>query len=199
MPFPPVSWWVMALASSAVELDPHEHYQKMSYRNRYYLAGPSGKQLLSLPLEQGRNQRRAMQAVKVLDSDWPLIHTKTIRSLYQRAPFYEHYAPAIFDWFKGNDMALFRRNRQSIALISRLLNLPLALEESTGYVDAPGPEYRDIRTSYRPQVPQPAAIRYIQVFGERTGFLPDCSILDLLFCEGKAAEMLLKQAVVQVR
>jgi hypothetical protein len=33
----------------------------------------------------------------------------------------------------------------------------------------------------------PAAPRYHQVFEERTGFIPQLSILDLLFCEGKAA------------
>jgi WbqC-like protein family len=35
------------------------------------------------------------------------------------------------------------------------------------------------------------AIKYRQVFEERTGFLPGLSILDLLFCEGKRAKSLL--------
>ena len=35
------------------------------------------------------------------------------------------------------------------------------------------------------------AIKYRQVFEERTGFLPNLSVLDLLFCEGKNAKDLL--------
>jgi hypothetical protein len=36
-----------------------------------------------------------------------------------------------------------------------------------------------------------APLKYRQVFEERIGFIPNLSILDLIFCEGKrAAEML---------
>ncbi|MES1224575.1 MAG: WbqC family protein [Bacteroidota bacterium] len=34
-------------------------------------------------------------------------------------------------------------------------------------------------------------VTYRQLFEERTGFLPNLSILDLLFCEGKKANELL--------
>ena len=37
-----------------------------------------------------------------------------------------------------------------------------------------------------------APVKYRQVFEERTGFLPNLSILDLLFCEGKNARFLLQ-------
>jgi WbqC-like protein family len=36
-------------------------------------------------------------------------------------------------------------------------------------------------------------LKYRQVFEERIGFIPDLSILDLLFCEGKEAAVLLKK------
>jgi len=35
--------------------------------------------------------------------------------------------------------------------------------------------------------PADRQVRYRQVFEERTGFIPNLSILDLLFCEGKNA------------
>lgn len=37
----------------------------------------------------------------------------------------------------------------------------------------------------------PAFVTYRQVFEEHTGFVPHCSILDLLFCEGKNARSIL--------
>jgi hypothetical protein len=38
-------------------------------------------------------------------------------------------------------------------------------------------------------------VKYHQVFEERVGFLPNLSILDLLFCEGKNAGRLLAQKI----
>ncbi|MFL5744953.1 MAG: WbqC family protein, partial [Niastella sp.] len=37
----------------------------------------------------------------------------------------------------------------------------------------------------------PNPVRYHQVFEERIGFIPNLSILDLLFCEGKNAQRIL--------
>ncbi len=50
----------------------------------------------------------------------------------------------------------------------------------------------DMRDKMAPgEVPE-NPVTYTQVFGERTGFLPNLSILDLLFCEGKRGLELLK-------
>src|SRR5690606_5930050 len=92
IPFAPVSWWVWAVQHRDVVIDLAEHYQKMSYRNRYYLAGPEGKILMSIPLQSGRNQRKPVKEVAISnDTPWQSQHWKTIVSLYRRSPFFEYY------------------------------------------------------------------------------------------------------------
>ena len=45
--------------------------------------------------------------------------------------------------------------------------------------------------SIQTRFPEPP--RYSQVFMDRVGFIPHLSILDLLFCEGKNARIILEQ------
>ncbi|WP_118972603.1 WbqC family protein [Taibaiella koreensis] len=192
LPFPPISWWQQACAAQQVTFDLAEHYQKMSYRNRYYLAAPSGRMLLSLPLEKGRNQRMPVGEVQLsYCTSWQDNHWKTIVSLYGRSPFFEYFAPQLEPLFRQHFPLLHTFNKAGILLVAQLLKLPLALGETTQFV-AHYPEGTcDLRHSLSPQ--QPVALpAYHQVFTDRTGFLTDCSILDLLFCEGPYAAALLQ-------
>ncbi len=184
IPFPPLSWWAYALQAGAVTFDTAEHYQKMSYRNRYYLAAPEGKLLMSLPLDRGRNQRIAVQEVQISSrTNWQDNHWKTIISLYGNAPFFEHFANRIQPLFETPAGKLADWNRDTVVLMDKLLGLGLQLAETHTY-QAAYPEQSDLRTILAPQQnlidDMPA---YYQVFADRCGFQPDCSILDLLFNE----------------
>lgn len=193
IPFPPVSWWQHAVRAGNVTFDLAEHYQKMSYRNRYYLASPEGKTLMSIPLAKGRNQRVPVAAVCISgDTPWQSNHWKTITSLYGRSPFFPYFEHLLRPLFERPYTQLHTFNRESIRLVSHLLRLELTFTEITVFRAQYPPETRDLRQSLNPQ--HPADIpEYYQVFSERTGFLPDCSILDLLFCEGPYAAAWLQQ------
>ena len=193
IPFPPVSWWAYALQSGHVILDTAEHYQKMSYRNRYYLAAPEGKLLMSLPLEKGRNQRIAVHEVQIsARTDWQANHWKTIVSLYRNAPFFEHFEHRVKALFESPFDKLQDWNKSSIMLVNALLNLNLEIRE-THVFQKTYEEATDLRNALVPQqnlldqMPE-----YYQVFADRCGFQQDCSILDLLFNEGLHARTYLK-------
>lgn len=193
IPFPPLSWWQMALHHNKVLFDPKEHYQKMSYRNRYYLAGPQGKQLLSVPLEKGRNQHTPMERVRIDNkSNWQVNHWRTLTSLYQRAPYFEHFSEKIRPLFLNHFEFLYDWNQEGIQLISRLFEWAPDYSEAVTYQPAYPENFLDIRPSFLPRNTFKNNIRYHQVFEERCGFLADCSILDLLFCEGKYGHKLLR-------
>jgi len=193
MPFPPVSWWRQACSAQHITFDLAEHYQKMSYRNRYYLAAPAGKMLMSLPLEKGRNQRIPVQEVRLSERDvWQDNHWKTIVSLYGRAPFFEHFSHQLEPLFRQPFALLHDFNKAGIILVTQLLKLPLIFDETRQFIERYPDDITDLRHGLRPQ--QPAAVpEYYQVFADRTGFQSDCSILDLLFCEGPYAAVWLRQ------
>jgi hypothetical protein len=58
--------------------------------------------------------------------------------------------------------------------------------------DYDGENWMDWRDKIRPSnLGDLPAVKYRQVFEDRLGFLPNLSVLDLLFCEGKQARRLL--------
>jgi hypothetical protein len=195
IPFPPISWWTLAFQVQHIGIDVAEFYQKMSYRNRYYLAGPQGKQLLSIPLEAGRNQRQAMAGIRIdFKDNWQSRHWKTIVSLYGRSPFFEYFEYKMRPLYEGKLTYLHEWNQASIKLASELLDWKPSISIITSYIHHYEQE-KDIRNLCTPlklqQMPHPS---YYQVFQDRTGFIPNCSILDILFCEGKRAAMLLRNS-----
>ena len=194
IPFPPVYWWMKACQSKNVTIDTAEQYQKMSYRNRYYLASPDGKTLMSLPLANGRNQRVPMKEVKLsYDTDWQSNQWKTIVSLYNRSPFFEYFEHYFKPLFEQQFETLHDFNMAGIKLINQLLKLGLDIETTDTFVKTYPDEVLDLRNNMKPQAESDEmnSISYYQVFKDRCGFQPNCSILDLLFCEGMAAKGLL--------
>jgi hypothetical protein len=195
IPFPPVSWWMYACKAKNITFDLAEHYQKMSYRNRYYLAAPEGKLLMSLPLEHGRNQRIPVNEVKLSDrTDWQSNHWKTIVSLYRRSPFFEYFEHQFRPLFEQKYERLHDWNIEGIKLMNTLLKLDLTFSsEKENYIKSYPEEIIDLREKLKPQQePLTAIPQYYQVFEERVSFIPDCSILDLLFCEGMHAREVLR-------
>lgn len=193
IPFPPVSWWAYALQAGNVILDIAEHYQKMSYRNRYYLAAPEGKLLMSLPLEKGRNQRIAVRDVQIsARTDWQANHWKTIVSLYRNAPFFEHFEHRIKALFDVPFNSLQEWNKKGIVLVNELLDLGLDVSDTQTFQKT----YDGITDLRSVLVPQQQLLEqmpaYYQVFADRCGFQQDCSVLDLLFNEGLHARSYLK-------
>ncbi len=194
IPFPPVYWWIKACQSKNVTIDLAEHYQKMSYRNRYYLASPEGKTLMSLPLENGRNQRIPVSEVKVsADTNWQSSQWKTIVSLYNRSPFFEYFEYYFKPIFEQPFESLHAFNFAGIVLINKLLKLGLDIETTNEFIKIYPENELDLRNTLKPNSdPEEInSITYYQVFEDRVGFQANCSILDLLFCEGMAARYLL--------
>jgi hypothetical protein len=195
IPFPSVSWWIYACKTKDITFDLAEHYQKMSYRNRYYLAAPEGKLLMSLPLEHGRNQRIPVNEVKLSDeTDWQSNHWKTIVSLYGRSPFFEYFEHQFHPLFQQKFDKLHDWNITGIKLVNTLLKLDLNFsEEAENYIKSYPEDVIDLREKLKPQQePLIATPPYYQVFEDRMGFIPDCSILDLLFCEGMHTREILR-------
>lgn len=199
MPFPPLSWWQIALRCKEIYFDAEERYQKMTFRNRFYLAGPQGKYLLSVPLKKGRGQRLPVGRV-VADSEinWQTKHWRTIQSLYGRAPFFEYFAEDISTLFEngGQEIQLFDWCLGGIGMIAKLIGAELKINTTTEFQQRYSEDFIDVRCSF-PEIKNInlPAISYHQVFQERTGFIADCSILDLLFCKGnQLLEPLLKDS-----
>ena len=180
----------------------------MGFRNRCQLAGAEGVVDLSVPLVGGRDQKTLVRDVRISDRQpWAAQHWKTIVSCYSRSPWFDHYRDALeglyqrrFDFLLDWDLACFDWSIRVLGLA-----IPVGLTE--GWVRDYSPlEGVDWRGKLRPRdreadgggigeaagvgaggMEAGGPVRYRQVFEERTGFIPNLSILDLIFCEGKNA------------
>ena len=126
--------------------------------------------------------------------NWQALHWKTLTSAYRRSPWFEYFESDLealyekkFDFLLDWNMACLEWANSALG-ISPEITLTDRFEKT--YDPASG--IVDKRDHLQPgQVPEGSPV-YAQVFGERTGFVPNLSILDLLFCEGKRAVELLK-------
>ena len=90
--FYPVIFYKNSSQFSYILFDQYESYQKMSFRNRFMIAGANGIISLTVPLENGREQKRLMKDVRISNAhSWQKQHWKTIESCYNKSPWFEFY------------------------------------------------------------------------------------------------------------
>jgi len=187
--FPNIGWWAAVAGNEVLILDKAEHFEKMSYRNRYNIAGANNNIQLSVPLVNGRGQRAAMADVQIADKEkWQLQHWRTMVSVYKRTPFFEHYEHSLSKLYETHYKWLIDLNLASIQWLKQQLKLSFDIRIAETFVkDYPATvkDIRDIKSSDAIQID--TFPKYYQLFEERNGFLPNLSMLDLLFAEGPYA------------
>lgn len=181
-----------------VTIDLGEHYRKQSARNRCEILGANGVIPLSVPVLKTSGEKTPVREVRIDPTKaWQHRHWQSIRSAYRSSPFFDHYAGAFEGLFRRRYEGLWEWNRDGQQAVFDALGLNLNINYSDTYI-APTAEDRDWRDalSDKPRLHRPdadfTAQPYWQVFSDRRAFVPNLSVLDLLFCEGPriAAERL---------
>ena len=173
--------------TATVKWELHEHFEKMSYRNRYYIAGGNGLMKMSIPIQGGREHKSVMEHTTIADTDnWRQKHWRTLVSAYSNAPYFEFYADSLEKIFTDQHENLTAFNLQTIHWLKQQIDISFSEERTSFYQK----EYRDALFDLRRMKPglEDCTIcdfpPYYQVFQERNGFIPNLSLLDLLFAEG---------------
>jgi len=187
----PVSYYVLLARAGKVVIEQHENYQKQSYRNRCLIAAANGPMVLSIPVKKtlpGKNSIRDIQLSG--HGNWQHMHWSSLVSAYASSPYFAFYRDDIHPFYEKKYKYLFDFNEALREEICALLNLEPRLEYSKSYTTGPETEILDYRELIHPKkqrleelLPGP----YVQVFDRKFGFLPDLSVLDLLFNTGPEA------------
>jgi hypothetical protein len=212
--FPTVSFFSALFGETYFYLDLYEIYRKMSFRNRCLIAGAQGIISLSVPLENGRNQQVPMNEVRISDTEkWQSRHFKSIRSAYNKSPFFDFYQDELaaiygrpFDLLTDWNICCLEWVREKLGWQTEIRFTESAIPyKSKSIIDRPDGvsnpvtginDQMDGTTDLRNRVlPKNfmdwKPVKYRQVFEERTGFFPNLSILDLLFnCGPHSFELL---------
>jgi hypothetical protein len=188
----------IALANATV-IDIHEPFKKMSYRNRTTIISAQGPLLLTVPLQAGRDQKSPMQDVKICyGQNWPNKHIKALSSCYKRSPFYEYYEDSLSQLLNNKHIYLVDLNMSIISWLSNVLKRDFNISktnEPLAYLDPHFNEVRDTSNSIK-AIQNVAYQDYPQVFMDKQSFIPNASILDLLFCMGPSSNIYLKDSTL---
>lgn len=194
--FPPVTLFKKSIQFSNIKFDIYESWRKMSFRNRCVVAGANGPINLSIPVLDGREQKKTMKEVLIDNrKPWQGQHWKTITSCYNRSPWFNFFEPELEGLYRQQVEYLVDWNRLCFEWVEEKLGMQtkvLCTDSFQLVYDDPNLEdfrNRLIPKSINSDFPKP--VYYHQVFEERIGFFPHLSILDLLFCEGKNAARIL--------
>ena len=197
---PPVQYISKFITHVPVLIEKHENYQKQSYRNRCYIYGANGKQCLVIPVKK-QGIKTPVSEVEIDNQyGWQKIHLKSIESAYRLSAFYEYYADDFRRFYEKECRFLYTLNMELLQLILSLMGIHNDPDTTKSWESIPV-NCIDYRQSIHPKLrlalpdddfnPQP----YQQVFQERYGFIPNLSVIDLLFNEGPLAAEVLKKSV----
>lgn len=184
--FGPVQWYQKLNRYDLVFMEQHESFQKQTFRNRCMIATTQGVQSLSFPIEH--DAKDDISNIRLSDhGNWRHVHWQAIASAYGDSPFFEFYEDDIRPFFFERKWErLMDYNEAICKTLCQLLDIHPKITKTEDYSAAfDGPDFRD---AIRPKHPLPdadfLAKPYYQVFREKHGFLPNLSILDLLFNMG---------------
>ncbi len=199
----PIQYYAKLCSGQRVYIEQHEHYVKRSYRNRAHILGANGLLRLTIPLKKGKNEGQPIREVQIeYVQKWQHQHWESIRSAYGKAPFFEHYEGELYPVFQKKHNFLFDWNLEFMYLMIELLGISPDLQFTKNYAHTPVEGVLDLRNSIHPkkkhQKPDTRYTTqfYAQVFQEKHGFVQGLSILDLLFCMGPQASLILEQSNV---
>ncbi|MDO8997344.1 MAG: WbqC family protein [Sediminibacterium sp.] len=195
--FGTVNYYKMLFKFKYIEFEEYERYQKGSFRNRTIIAGSNGLIPLSVPLQNGRDQRALFKNIKIAyKENWVLQHTRALDACYMRAPFYEFYRDNLFALLASQEEYLMDLDRKLIQWVLKMLKANLTISFSTSYQKELSTDLQDGRNQLLPNQTNSFGeqVQYAQVFEDRIGFQPNMSILDLLFCNGPSSAGLLKDS-----
>lgn len=198
---PPVQYISKFLLADTVIIEKQENFQKQSYRNRCYIYGANGRQCLVIPVKKLHGEKTPIDEVEIdYREPWQKIHLKSIQSAYQTSPFYEYYADQFDAFYTGKTTNLFEWNLNLLNYLLEMLDIKIEVKISHTFEKTPVNAF-DYRQSIHPKtrLSKPdhrfTPIPYLQVFQERFGFLPNLSIIDLLFNEGPNSREVLSKTL----
>ncbi|MGB0788758.1 MAG: WbqC family protein [Marinirhabdus sp.] len=183
--FPSIATMAIVVQASGVVFETHDNYQKQTYRNRAHIAHSNGLLLLNVPVKHAKDGKRQKTNEVQLENNfpWQAQHLKSLQSAYRTSPYFEFYEDDLLPIFERPVTHLMALNISIFNLLIELIGIETPIERSTAYYK--DPPQKDLRGLINPKR-GPAHIfePYTQVFGERHSFLPNLSVLDLLFNKG---------------
>jgi len=196
---PPVEYFALLLSEGAA-IEREERYQKQSYRNRTVIMNGNGPLNLIIPTVHDGRMGIVKEVRIEYVTPWQRAHWRSIESAYNNTPYYLYYKDALKPFYEQKFEFLYDFNLQIIQTLLKLMRLDKNIDSTTLFTPYTDDDPRLLihpkqarRENYPYRLRQP----YYQVFEDKFGFIPNLSIIDLLFNEGPQASAYLHALLQQ--
>lgn len=195
--FGSIEFFGLILTSEKITLDIHHHYLKQTYRNRCDILTPPGIRSLSVPVSY-KNHTPYRDVTIDHSQSWARDHWGAIISAYGKAPFFEFFADYFAPLYSRNHHFLLDLSVETLTICLKMIQVKREIGFTESYQEEASPGILDLRGQISPKKPLNSrpwyvAVPYSQVFGKE--FVPNLSLLDLLFCEGTETRTILIKSI----
>lgn len=183
--FGPIQWYQKLYRVERVEIEQWESFRKQTYRNRCLIATTNGIQALTVPVEHSDSP--LIKDIRLSGhGNWRHLHWNALQSAYGESPFFEYYQDDIRPFFEKHWEFLLDFNEAIRLKMCELIDIQPNVSYTKEFVSEENmASFRDVICPKHPQDdPDFTPRRYYQVYEQKHGFLPNLSILDLLFNMG---------------
>lgn len=191
--FAPISVFSELVKHDRLLIESQENYQKRGFRNRCILDSAQGPLTISIPLAKGKNERMPIKEVKIsYDTNWVRLHLTSIKSSYGNSPYFDHVYPDVLALYRKVGTYLYDFNMDILRWVISFIELEIDIIETEAYQKTISTntitDARNLIKSNNYSDSLKDVVKYAQVFEENHSFQPNLSILDLIFCTGKASQ-----------
>lgn len=181
-----------------VVIEKYETYPKQTYRNRCNVLSANGVLPLSVPVQ--KNYHTLTKDIRIDYSEmWQRNHLTALKSAYKNSAFYDYYFYKFERFFEKRETFLIDLNENVLQTLISVLKIDADYSYTTDYIfDSTG--YADFRESISPKPsknrPDEAFVvkPYTQVFCDRFEFVPNLSVLDMIFNVGPESNRYLEDS-----
>lgn len=195
----PIQYYCKLYHAKQIWIERYDNYLKQTYRNRCTIAAADGPLSLSIPIIKPDTLKCFTKDIKISDhGNWRHLHWNAIASAYNSSPFFEYYADEFAPFYEKKHTYLFDFNEKLRIIICSLIDIQPTINYTETYIhpstneedcrETIHPKHAGIDTSFK-------IIPYYQVFKNKYGFLPNLSIIDLLFNMGPEGIIVLKNSI----
>lgn len=171
-------------------LERFENYPKQTFRTRTQISTANGVLELFVPIQHGRKERVAMKDVRInYDHPWQRLHWLSLQTAYRSSAYFEYYEDDLLPFYEKKYEFLMDFHVDQLTLLLKLLKLKKEIKFTDSYQELDSAE-QDFRKIIHPKKPSLISDQkpYYQLFEDKNGFIPNLSVIDLLFSQGPQAK-----------
>lgn len=182
---PPINWFVNLMIGEPIFIEQYENYQKQTIRNRCTIDSPNGPLNLTIPIDKSNfmEGKCLMKDVRIsTHNDWQHQHWYALETSYFNSPFFEYLQDDFRPLYEKHWDFLMDFNDALIEKCCEMLDIQPNISRTSSYIGQ--------QTTVNCQL---STINYYQVFQQKHGFLPNLSIIDLIFNMGNESPLFLNR------